>query len=267
MLKSTSQKILFQIITSFSLVLSAEVSNLCTGKQKLLTLINRPTFSSSPCTVPTKNLLVEQGVQFQKLIGIGNQIIGPNLALRTGINNNTEVQVLPPTYYHGLAGSYSGYSPVWISLKKQLYQKTDALFSLEMFYSPPSGSYYAGSVGHEAEVDAIFFRTLTKKVSIQIQPSVSSWCDPASSGGGSYFSFNSVVLVNYNITKQLVSYIELQGETKTSYFKGSGLINGIGLIYLIRPTVTVDIEYYHRVFGQLNGSQDFIGMGFTKLLN
>lgn len=233
----------------------------------LLSLINRPSFSGSACTVPVKKLLLESGLGYENLRDEGNQYNAPNLSFRTGINNDNELLAFTPDYIKQSVYPYSGSTPVWLALKSRIYYDMHTVFSVGLTISPPSGNASFGSPHTEFLITPIFYKIINSKISYQVQTGVSSSCDPSLFGGNCYRSFNPDFVVNYNFTKKFIGYIDFYTETKTDYFSGSGLLSGGGLLYLIKPTIALDVEYYHRVYGHINYIGDFYGIGISKLLS
>ncbi|MCW8409065.1 hypothetical protein OQJ13_08790 [Legionella sp. PATHC035] len=83
----------------------------CKGDNMLLSIINRPSFSDSSCTVPKNTLLIEGGFQNQKLIGRGTQRNGPELSARVGLSNNSELVITPSNYIHQTIVPFAGTTP------------------------------------------------------------------------------------------------------------------------------------------------------------
>lgn len=243
----------------------AESSDPCRGKEMLLNIMNRPTFASSACTVSPRKVFVETGAEYQNVEG-GTQQNGPNTTIRVGLSNRTEFLFSPPNHIRQSVRPYSGNTPVWSALKARFYYKKDRVFSGEVFFSPPGGTITFGSPHAQGEVNIIYFKSLTKKISYQLQAGVSSFCLPEISGGNCFQSFNPDLVLNYNLSKKLVLYYENVAQTKSSSDSGFGMYNGLGLLYLLRPSLVFDMEYYHRISGSYN-AVDFYGLGLSKLFS
>ncbi len=258
------QLILF-FIAAFPLLIQAANEDPCRGKQMLLNLVNRPSLSDSACTVPPNNLLLETGAQYQNVIGGGYLVNGPNANFRLGLTNNSEFNYLPPNLIYTSLLPHSGTSPSWVALKGRFYYDKNSVISGEIAISPPSGSDAFGSPNNEGLVNAMFFKNINKKWSHQLQLGVSYVCESKLNGGDCFQSFNPIYLLNYNVTEKIAAYYEAALQTKTQILDRSGMINGIGLLYLFRPTLLFDVEYYHRVYGRIGNMNDFYGVGISKL--
>lgn len=237
----------------------------CRGKNMLLNLVNRPSFSDSACTVPAKKLLIEGGAQDQKIIGGGSQINLPELNLRFGLSKNTEFVSIPPNYIHQTVSPISGNTPTWMAIKHRFYTNKKWIITGEAAVSPASGSRTFGSPHLEAALIGILFHQINKKLSWQVQMGLTELSDPAISGGNRYQSFNPNFLINYTFKDKISLYLEFFGQTKTSSTEAFGLIEGLGLVYLLNQKTTLDIEFYQRITGEILGFEHFVGAGITRL--
>jgi hypothetical protein len=258
------KKLNFIVLILLSFSLYAE-NDPCGGKNMLLNLINRPTFSDSPCTVPPKTLLIESGFQYQKIIGEGTQLNLPELTIRLGLSKNWEFVVDPPNYIHQTVYPFSGSTPVWLGLKHRFFYNKDWIITAGRLVSPPSGNRAFGSPHLEGTVNGIVYHQVTKELAWQIQLGLSEFSDPAIDGGRLYRSFNPNFLLSYTFNEKVNLYLESFAQTKTSATESFGLIQGIGLIYLFNSKTTLDVEFYQRITGKLLGFENFIGGGITRM--
>jgi hypothetical protein len=236
----------------------------CSGKDMLLSLINRPSFSDSACTVPPKKILIEGGLQNQEVIGGGSQVNAPELSMRLGLSSNTEFVINASNYIHQTIVPSSGETPTWMGLKYKIYSTNNWIVSAGGLFSPPSGNKTFGSPNSEAIVDAIIYNKINNKLSWQLQIAVSTLSDPVIQGGQQFQSLNPDFLISYTFEK-INAYLEFFGQTKTSSNESFGLSGGFGLIYLFHSNTTFDIEFYQNITGQLQGFEHFIGIGITHL--
>lgn len=237
----------------------------CRGKGMMLTLINRPSFSDSACTVPLKKLLLEGGFQNQQIIEGGTQINAPELSIRLGLSKNSEFVINPSNYIHQTIYPFSGTTPTWLGVKYRIYYNKNWVITGEGLFSPPSGNKAFGSRHVEGTINGIIFHEINENFSWQFQMGISELSDPQISGSHRYQSFNPDFVMSYTFKQKIDMYLEFFGQTKTSSTESFGLIGGIGLIYLFNSKTTFDISFYQRIKGELLGFEHFIGAGMTRL--
>ena len=243
----------------------AEEEDPCRGDQMLLSLINRPSISDSPCTVPPKEVLVEAGLQRQDILGGGNALSGPALALRLGVSNNSEFMLNPPNYIYQSIYPNSGFTAGSLSFKHRFFYNQSWIISGDAYIAPPSGSAAFGSPHVQATVNGIFYHIINEAFSCQLQVGVSQFSDSKVAGAEEYQSVNPDFLISYTLKKNIALYSEFYGQTKSSYSQSFGSVAGLGLIYLYNKKTTFDVSFYHEIQGGLYGLGDFVGVGVTRL--
>lgn len=254
---------LFFSLFFFPYVVYAEADP-CKGDNMLLSIINRPSFSDSSCTVPKNTLLIEGGFQNQKLIGIGTQRNGPELSARVGLSNNSEFVITPSNYIHQTRVPFSGTTPLWMGIKYRFYYNKNWIISGEGLFSPPSGNENFGSPHSEATINGMISNKLTNELSWQLQMGISTFSDPLIQGGQQFQSINPIFSVSYTL-KNISTYIEFVGQSKTSAHESLGIAGGGGIIFLFNTKTTLDMTFYQRITGKFQGFNNLIGVGATHL--
>ena len=159
---------LFWVISFVSLVVPqvfADINNnFCGSPPKLLSLINRPTFADSPCTVPYKKTIVEMGYQYLKLVNAGYAQNAPQAELRFGLPLENELYVELPNFNYQTLFPHSGFNGIGIGLKHKLANTSNWIVSLEGDFSPPSGSSTFGNQGWGGELNLLYSYNLSQRL-------------------------------------------------------------------------------------------------------
>lgn len=238
--------------------------NPCTGANYLLSLVNRPSILESPCTVPVHQALLEMGYTYEQLRPVGDLNFFPQAVFRVGIPNDFEVDFVAPNYVQLNIDPRAGFTPFLVSLKHLLYIDTKWVASIEAAVIFPSGSYYYGSEYPGAQVNAIASYNINDIWSVVSFLGYSSTSSPRALGGGSFNSINPVIDLVWTKDK-LSIYGEVSAQTKSGLYQGGGMNTDLGIIYLLRPYLTIDVEVSHRVFGSYGNFNDYVGGGLAIL--
>jgi len=160
---------------------------------------------------------------------------------------------------------FSGNTPIWLGIKHRIYSNKNWIVTGEGLLSPASGNSAFGSPHIEGTINGIINHQISKQLSWELQLGISELSDPAIIGGQLYRSFNPDFVLNYTFKQKINIYLESFAQTKTSSAESFGLVQGIGLIYLLNKKITVDLAFYQRVTGELLGFERYIGVGFARL--
>jgi Putative MetA-pathway of phenol degradation len=239
------------------------VTDPCGGPTALLAIVNRPTVSDSACVVPYKNAVMEFGYQHQKLIEGGNQQNFPEAVLRFGLPTNNELVLLLPNYIHQ---SVSGFGPGTIGIKHELGYNAHWLGSVEALFTLPTGSRAFGSDGLGEAANAIVIYTFNPQFSFTFMIGATSQTTSSDAGGQRFSSMNPDAVFTWNAQEKLSFYAEVYGQSKAGPDLGSGFNMDAGALYLLTKNLAVDLEFGHRISGQLGGFDHYIGAGFSIML-
>ncbi|MBA2711695.1 MAG: transporter [Tatlockia sp.] len=231
----------------------------------MLSLTDRPTAASSPCTIPIRHAVVELGFQGDKLIEAGQAQSYPAPEFRVGLPGNNEIYALLPNYNHQTVPHASGFGPTSIGFKHIINYTDDWIFTVEGVLTPPSGSTNFGSPGLAGTLNEILAFNLNKKLSMTYQLGISTETDVETNGGQRFISINPVLILAWSPTDKLQFYGSVYGKTKTSAEEGRGFIAATGLVYLLTKNMTIDVEGGQRINGSLGGTENYYGLG-TALL-
>lgn len=257
------------VISSLSFsVFAVTVENAsCGGPSALLNLVNRPTIADSPCTMFAKKAEIELGYQYVTLFNnIGYAQNGPQAQFRLGLSELNEFTVLLPNYY-GLSLPYSGWSGVSLGVKHELGHTRQWIATVETLLTPPSGGAAFGSPEVEAAFNGIVSYAPHDLFSVSFMLGVTTLVEPSILGGGRYESINPDLVLSYFPRENLSLYAEFYGQSKTLVGEGSGINCDAGFIYLVKPYMTLDLEYGQRISGFLGGFERYVGFGMAIVLN
>ncbi len=237
----------------------------------LFSLLDRPTFSDSACSVPFKHAVLEMGFTRAKLRGEGGGRADnyPQAELRFGLPGRNEFKILAPSYTSQRSGTpreaSSGLSATGIGFKHELGYSDKWLGSVEAIFTLPSGNDVFGSRGLGTTLNGIVAYSLSDHVGLSMQVGASSLTDAVSAGGRRFWSFNQFLTATWNPFERLQLYGEIYGQTKTARDEGAGYNFDGGVQYLVTHWLEVDLETGIRLSGNLGGLTHFYGAGIGIL--
>ena len=236
---------------------------LCSGKYALLSLINRPTAAYSACTVPTNEAIFEQGLQAQKLLVQGQELIFPAENIRFGLPGNNEFFALLPNYLYQTVLPHTGFTATFLGFKHIVAYTDNWLLSFLEMVVPSSGSRNFGERGFGGSFSAIFTGTIVPSLSITGQFGFSTETASIFYGGQRFNSFDEIIVLSWLIKNNLQFYAEVYGRNHVGPHQGSGFNIDSGFVFLLKPNVTLDIEVGQRLRGQLGYLENYVGAGIV----
>ncbi|HVT62242.1 MAG TPA: hypothetical protein VHD33_01990, partial [Legionellaceae bacterium] len=230
----------------------------------MLSLVNRPTIAVSAFTMPLHEVMIESGYNSVKKTDQSKRVsLYPFTQIRTGLPNNGEFLVLLPIYVDNPVFPFTGWSPIGLGLKKEIYTSSATVFSLNGIGTLPSGSKYYGEQGFSGKLSGIIAHTFNNYFSVSSMLSVMYQNVSASQPDKQFASFNPDIVASFNITPAIVLYGEVYGQTRVSNTLGSGFNADEGFVFLVKDNMTMDIEISQRLSGHLGGFDSYIGAGFA----
>jgi hypothetical protein len=250
-----------------------ETSDPCSiaNPSALFSLLDRPTFSDSACSVPIRHAVLESGFLQPKLRGDGGgkAVSYPQAEVRLGLPGRNEFKILAPNYTSQRSGNpqeaSSGLSAAGIGFKHELGYTDKWLGSVEAILTLPSGNRVFGSRGLGTTINGITAYSLSDHVGLSFQLGLSSLTDSVSAGGKRFTSFNQFLTATWNPSGRLQLYGEFYGQTKTAQSEGAGYNFDGGLQYLVTRWLEADLEAGVRLSGNLGAFAHFYGAGIGIL--
>jgi hypothetical protein len=240
------------------------IANPCGGPSALLALVDRPTVGDSACVIPFKQALVEMGYQYQQVIHpTGYQHNLPAATLRVGLPASNEIVLLLPNYNHQSVAPRSGVGATTLGVKHEIGYTEKWLGAVESLITLPSGSSAFGSQAAGIAVNGIVNYTFNSSWGLSCMLGVSTQTEPNANGGQRYTSVNPDLVLTYVFNPKVNFYGEFYGQSKTGPGQNSGYNMDAGVLYLILPTLVVDLEAGQRLTGQLDGFNHYIGAGLS----
>ncbi len=243
-------------------VIAENASSPCGGHNDLLLFIDRPTAEDNACVAPYKAVVLETGYQYQKLLGLGTQQNFPAAILRTGIANELEFNISIPNYIHQTVFPYHGFNATTLGVKHQIASSEKWVTSVEGLFILPSGSAAFGSRKMAETVNGLFSYNVTTELNLSGMLGVSSLSQSINSSGSRYWTINPDLVLAWSKNKVSL-FAEIYGQSKTGPDKGSGFNSDVGILYLIRKNIAIDLEVGHRISGALGGFEHYIGTGIS----
>jgi hypothetical protein len=231
----------------------------------LLAVLNRPTVADSVCSVKPGKVIIESGVAYQSLsANDGHGFDLPETLIRFGLPLGNEINVFVPNYIRQNStedGTISGSTATIVGLKHQFLARNKWVYAAESIFTMPSGSDNFGSNAMGFAVNGIVDYSFTSSISATFMAGLTSETVSYHDGGGRYNSFNPDLVLDWEPTNNLQFYVEIYGQTKTAPEEHDGYNADVGIQYLITKNIEVDVEYGHRLTGELAGFSHYFGVG------
>ncbi len=234
-------------------------------EQGLLTLVNRPSTTGSPCAVPNKATVVEGGYQYLNLSGGASGYIAPISEVRFGLPGHNEFSIILPTYFHQSTSPSAGWSAVSVSAKHELAYGENWVSTFEGVLTVPSGSHSYGSQSPGGQINGIGTYAFGPVFSLTGTLGVMSQSVQYLQNGARYASINPDVFASWQLTDKWLTFLEWFGQSRTAPGKGAGMVVDTGVFYLLTPKLSVDLELGQRLSG-VWGFQSYASAGFGWLL-
>jgi len=236
----------------------------CGGPSALLNIVDRPTIGDSACVVPVKKAVLEFGYQYQKLShAAGHQQNFPETEFRLGIPAHNELVILLPNYIHQSMIQRSGFSAATIGIKHEIGYTKNLVATVESLFTLPNGSAAFGNKGLGAALNGIASYTVNSVLNLTFMLGGSTETTSSADGGQRFTSINPDIVLTYSLNPKVDLYGETYGQSKTGPGAGSGFNFDGGIIYLLYPALTVDLEFGQRISGDLGGFDHYIGTGMA----
>ena len=251
----------------------AKTSDPCSvaNPSALFSLLDRPTFSDSACSVPFRYVVLELGFMRANLRGEGSGKSDsyPQAEVRFGLPGRNEFKILAPNYTIQRSGTPQeaspGLSATSIAFKHEIGYSDKWLGSVEAVLTLPSGNDVYGSRGLGTTINGIVAYSLSAHVGLSLQLGISSLTDPVLAGGRRFTSFNQFLTVTWNPIERLQLYGEVYGQTKTARSEGVGYNVDGGFQYLLTRWLEADLEAGVRLTGNLGSFAHYYGVGIGIL--
>lgn len=192
----------------------------------------------------------------------------PNLTLRWGLPDDSELVWLPPGFqYRSVAGepgapaaTMRGFGPTTIGVKHLLGYTEHWQWTAEALATLPSGDSAFGSHGPGGALNAIVGYG-NGPMGVSLMMGATSQTEPTAAGGRRFQSFNPDLVLTWASTSRLQLFAEIYSQSHSSPLQGWGTDADGGLQYLAAPDLVVDLEEGVRIQGDLGGFANYTGVG------
>jgi hypothetical protein len=255
-------------IQSIALTAYADIINdPCGGPAALLNIANRPSAADSACVVPYKKMVLELGYQYMQLThSLGHAQNFPEATFRIGLPANNELVILLPNEIRLSSEPHSGSTATVIGIKHELGYNQRWIATIESLITLPNGSAEFGSKGIGIAINGIVSYSFNSDFNLTFMLGGSTATTASSAGGQRFNSINPDLVLTYSINPKLNLFGELYGQSKTNPGENSGFNADSGFLYLVSPSVMVDIEAGQRISGSLVGFDHYVGTGITLMI-
>jgi hypothetical protein len=246
----------------------------CSGPSGFLAVIDRPTVEDSGCVVAPGMTDIEGGVNEGHLYPApgGRYYMLPNLAVRWGLPDNSELVWLPPNFQHQSLDegpgsptvTMHGFGPTTVGIKHVLGWTDHWQWTAEALATVPSGDSTFGSHGAGGSLDAIVSYG-NGPFGLSLMLGATSQTEATSAGGQRFQSFNPDLVATWAATSRVQLFGEIYAQSHSGYQQGWGTSADGGVQYLLTPDLVVDVEEGVRVEGSLGGFSSYTGVGMGVL--
>lgn len=229
-------------------------------------LTDRGSVTDTPCVVPSKKVLIENGYDYAGITGGGTLQYFPQVQVSFGLPAKTEFAVFFPSYNRQTQPYYSGFNAIGFGSKHELFYGQQSIVSIQAYFSPVSGSKQFGSTGAEVFMNGIWQYNISSTLSTTVFVGAGTLTQPSNSHGGRFFSINPSAVLSYAPNDIISYFIEGFSQTQPAPGIGFSAYADFGLIYTVRKNISIDVEVGRRFIQRSNGVEHFIGGGLTILL-
>jgi hypothetical protein len=239
--------------------------NYASSEVNVLELTNRGSISDTPHVVPNNKWLVEGGYQHLSLSTDGPISTAPQAEIVRGLNFNTEVFVMIPTFFSQKTPRFSGNDTPALGTKHELVQGRNWLVSLQGIVILPGGSFEFGHRSTGVRLNAMTSYLISPQFDLEAMLGFSTESLPNLLEGGRFYSCNPSVALFYKPVEKINTYIEVFGQTKTDTFGGSILAVDCGILYKIAENTCLDFEFGQKLNHDRFNYTHYLGGGVTTV--
>lgn len=246
---------------------SSDIPPACSSDNAMLNIVDRPSASFSPCTVPEKTLYIESGYTYLDLQPEGYGHSYPQEEWRLGLPYNTELEYFPPNYLRQFPGDIGGYGPNSVGLKHIFFFDARQIITLQGALTIPSGDRYYGTRKTLYTLNAVYNYNFDSGLGITLTAGGSSNTTAPIDNSELFYSVNPIALISWPVGSNVSPYVELYGSSKTAPDESWGLVFDTGIIFLVHKNITLDVVYGQKVEGNLNSIAHYVGTGVVLHLS
>ncbi len=261
-----SSALILSIVVLFAppLSLASTLADPCGGPNALLNLLNRPSVADSSCVVPYRHVVIETGYTYAQFThSSGDAYNYPQAVLRVGLPLDNEFVMLLPSYIHQSRDSVSGSTATSVGIKHEIGYNEKWLGSVESLFVLPSGSSAFGSYEVGAAINGIITYTFNQQLSATFMLGLVTLTAPSGSGGQRFTTTNPDLVLTYSLKDNVSLYAEVYGYTQPAPGLGFASAMDAGVLYLLTPSLAFDVEFGHRISGDMLGLNRALGAGVS----
>ena len=252
------------ILLSPTLWAEDDIAPLCGGPDFFIGMVDRGGNANSPCTAYGGRFIAEFGYNLQSLYPeAGSQENFPSPLLRYCLGNKTEINYQPPSYVSQSTIPKSGFTASILGIKHEFYFTSDTIFSVESLLTLPDGSSTYGSSEIGGVVNLMFSAKLNNALSLTSILGFAQYSQPRYEGRAHYQGLAPDLVLTWSYSNHLNLYGEVYAQSKTAPDQGWGVDGDIGVLYMPKPWLVLNLGIGHRISGQLNGMRQFITTGIS----
>jgi hypothetical protein len=238
----------------------------------ILSIVTRPTVSTSVCTVRTGNVLVENGYANTVITGLsgGTTAMYPQSFVRIGtFDPHLEVDVIPPSFNQSSLGdaSTSGWSDFGLGAKAELGYGARWVYGVNAAITYPTGSrmFSAGNAQFTGNFNWDY--TVNSVIGASGTMSFNALSGVNSVGAlQSYFAFIPSALVAATLPGPSEFYVEYSYFSHAGPNLGAKSLIDSGYLRDLRPDVQLDIEYGFSPTLLDGQKQHYVGVGASFMI-
>lgn len=247
-----------------SLRAAEDIAPLCGGPDFFIGMVDRGGNANSPCTAYGGKLITEFGYTMQSLAHeSASQQNYPSPMFRYGLGNKTEINYQPPSYISQTISPKSGFSASILGLKHEFYYTQDSIISVESLLTLPDGSSTFGSSELGGQVNLMYSATLNQALSITTIMGLGRYTQTRYEGRGHYEAIAPDIVLTWGYRRDINVFGEVYAQSKTAPDQGWGVVGDIGILYMPKQWLVLNVGVGQGISGQLTGLGQFVTAGIS----
>jgi hypothetical protein len=234
----------------------------------LSSLVSRPTFGTSPCSVKSGDLLSENG--YTNLTtsgsGAGNLVSYPQSAVRVGLGGNLELDLLPPSY-QALSGhpATTGWSDTQVGIKYEFGYSSRWLYGVNTLLTINTGTpaFTSNGLGITANFNCAY--TLSPAVGLFATFGYNALSAGTAAAPLRFQSFNPSAGISASLPQGFNVFAEGFGQSSTGPGLGGRFGYDGGFSKDVGSRLQLDVNYFNYA-AQFGAHAHSVGFGASYLV-
>jgi len=187
----------------------------------------------------------------------------PDALIRLGLDNRTEINLTPPSYYYINRPPTQGNSATILGGKRELFYSKNQLFSVAASLGFPDGSSNFGNAHYSGGFAALYGYKINSSLYLNLALNYIRVSETREQGGNLFTTLLGRVTLSYFPTHNYGVYGEVYGRNKTALQEGFGTNADVGALYLIKSNIVLSLAIGQRLIGNLDAINQYVTLGIA----